>query len=109
MITAKELRERETTQVEHELAERYKHLFELRSQAVTEKLEDPTQLRKTKKDIARILTVLTERRNAEKAKNQPAAPAAPAKEAPAKEASAKKAKAPKAAKKKTEKKEPAKA
>ncbi len=37
------------------------HLFDLRAQAVTEKLEDPTQLLKTKRDIARILTVLNER------------------------------------------------
>ncbi len=37
------------------------HLFDLRAQAVTEKLEDPTQLLKAKRDIARILTVLNER------------------------------------------------
>lgn len=38
-----------------------RHLFDLRSQAVTEKLEDPSQLLKTKRDIARLLTVLRER------------------------------------------------
>ena len=38
-----------------------RHLFDLRAQAVTEKLEDPTQLGKTRKAIARILTVLQER------------------------------------------------
>jgi large subunit ribosomal protein L29 len=38
-----------------------RHLFDLRSQAVTEKLGDPTQLGKTQKDIARIFTVLRER------------------------------------------------
>lgn len=37
------------------------HLFDLRSQAVTEKLGDPTQLGKTKRDIARVLTILSER------------------------------------------------
>ena len=37
------------------------HLFDLRAQSVTEKLEDPTQLAKAKRDIARILTVLRER------------------------------------------------
>lgn len=31
-------------------------LFELRSQAVTEKLENPRQLRNLRRDIARILT-----------------------------------------------------
>ena len=61
-MTTKEIREKETVQLGHELTERQKHLFDLRSQAVTEKLEDPSQLRKTKKDIARIKTVLGERR-----------------------------------------------
>jgi large subunit ribosomal protein L29 len=43
------------------LKERQKHLFDLRSQAVTEKLEDPTQLGKTKREIALIKTVLRQR------------------------------------------------
>ncbi len=60
-MTTKEIREKETTQLGHELVERQKHLFDLRSQAVTEKLEDPSQLRKTKQDIARIKTVLRQR------------------------------------------------
>ena len=33
-----------------------KRLFELRSQAVTEKLEDPKQIGQMKRDIARLLT-----------------------------------------------------
>ncbi len=60
-MTTKEIREKETTALSHELVERQKHLFDLRSQAVTEKLEDPSQLRKTKKDIARIKTVIRQR------------------------------------------------
>jgi large subunit ribosomal protein L29 len=36
-------------------------MFDLRSQAVTEKLEDPSQLRKTRREIARIKTVLRQR------------------------------------------------
>jgi ribosomal protein L29 len=36
-------------------------LFDLRTQSVTEKLEDPSQLRKTRKDIARIKTALRQR------------------------------------------------
>jgi large subunit ribosomal protein L29 len=35
--------------------------FDLRSQAVTEKLQDPSLLTKTKRDIARLLSVLRER------------------------------------------------
>ena len=50
----KEIREKETEHLKHELAEKQKHLFDLRSQAVTEKLEDPSQLSKTRKDIARM-------------------------------------------------------
>ena len=38
-----------------------KQLFEVRSQAVTEKLADTTMVCKTKRDIARILTVIKER------------------------------------------------
>ena len=61
MMTAKEIREKETEHLKHELVEKRKHLFDLRSQAVTEKLEDPSQLRKTKKDIARMQTILKQR------------------------------------------------
>ena len=57
----KELREKEVGHLEHELTDKLKHLFDLRSQAVTEKLEDPSQLRKTKKEIARIKTILRQR------------------------------------------------
>ena len=60
-MTTKEIREKETTQLSHELAERQKHMFDLRTQAVTEKLEDPSQLRKTRKDIARMQTILKQR------------------------------------------------
>lgn len=61
-MTIKEIREKESGHLEHELAEQRKHLFALRSQAVTEKLENPSQLFKTRKDIARMLTVLRERK-----------------------------------------------
>ena len=60
-MTTKEIREKETEHLKHELEERRKHMFDLRSQAVTEKLEDPSQLRKTRKDIARMQTVLRQR------------------------------------------------
>lgn len=44
-----------------ELERLRRHMFDLRSQAVTEKLEDSSQLAKTRKDIARVLTVMSER------------------------------------------------
>lgn len=48
-------------ELHHELERLRRHLFDLRAQAVTEKLEDPTQLTATRRDIARILTVLRQR------------------------------------------------
>ena len=57
----KEILEKQGEQLDHELVEKQKHLFDLRSQAVTEKLEDPSQLRKTKKDIARMKTIIRQR------------------------------------------------
>ncbi len=61
MTKAKEYRERENEHLVAELAEKHKHMFNLRSQAVTEKLEDPSQLKKTRKEIARIKTVIRQR------------------------------------------------
>jgi large subunit ribosomal protein L29 len=60
-MTTKEIREKKTEALKHELADQQKHLFELRSQAVTEKLENPSQLKKTRKHIARMKTILRER------------------------------------------------
>ncbi len=50
-----------TEELHSELERLRKHMFDLRSQAVTEKLEDPTQLGKTRRTIARLLTVLNQR------------------------------------------------
>ena len=56
-----DIRNMKTEELHAELDRLRHHLFDLRSQAVTEKLGDPTQLGKTKRDIARIFTVMTER------------------------------------------------
>ncbi len=64
-MKAKELREKEQDALEQELANQQKHLFTLRSQAVTEKLEDPSQLGKSRRTIARIKTILRQRQLAE--------------------------------------------
>ena len=60
-MTIKEIREKESGHLKEELADKRKHLFDLRSQAVTEKLEDPSQLRKTRREIAQMQTVLRQR------------------------------------------------
>ncbi len=44
-----------------ELERLERHLFDIRAQAVTEKLEDPSLLGKAKRDIARIKTVMAQR------------------------------------------------
>ena len=64
----KEMLEKETGHLLHELKEQQKHLFTLRTQSVTEKLEDPTQLKKSRRAIARLKTVLRKREIDEKKK-----------------------------------------
>ncbi len=65
-------------------------LFSLRSQTVTEKVEDNSQFRKIRRDIARLLLVQGERR----AGAAPTAPKAPARTTTVKPAPAKTAKSP---------------
>jgi len=76
-MKTKEIREKTDEALRHELADRQKHLFDLRSQAVTEKLEDPSQIGKTRRDIARIKTIIHQRQL--EAKKSAAAPAGTAK------------------------------
>jgi len=57
-MTTKEIREKQPDSLVHELAEQQKHLYDLRSQAVTEKLEDPSQIGKTRRTIARLKTIM---------------------------------------------------
>ena len=45
-----------------ELERLERHSFDIRAQAVTEKLEDPSLLGKAKRDIARIKTIMAERK-----------------------------------------------
>lgn len=56
-----DLRELKTDELHTELDRLRRHYFDLRSQSVTEKLEDSSQLGKTRRDIARVLTTLSER------------------------------------------------
>jgi large subunit ribosomal protein L29 len=55
-MKSKETHKLNAEEITVELARLQRHLYDLKSQAVTEKLEDPSQLSKTKKDIARLLT-----------------------------------------------------
>ena len=56
-----EIQEMKSAELHAELERIRRHLFDLRAQAVTEKLANPYQLTAARKDIARILTVLRER------------------------------------------------
>jgi large subunit ribosomal protein L29 len=56
-----ELRELSDDDLAHRLSERRKELFNLRFQSVTGALENSARLKLTKREIARILTVVSER------------------------------------------------
>ena len=60
-MNAREARKLSDEEIGIEVARLRKRLFELRSQAITEKIQDTSQFRKIKKDIARMLTVRSQR------------------------------------------------
>lgn len=60
-MKAKQLREMTQDELQGSLADLEKRLFDLRSQAVTEKLENSKGIINVRRDIARIRTVLRER------------------------------------------------
>jgi large subunit ribosomal protein L29 len=61
MSKAKELREQSDDQLGFSLKESQESLFKLKFQASTEKLDAPSSLRKTRREIARLKTILHER------------------------------------------------
>lgn len=66
MSKASELREMSNDQLEFSLKEARESLFQLKFQASTEKLDAPSNLRKTRREIARLQTILRERELAKK-------------------------------------------
>ena len=62
--------------LEEELRSQRRHLYDLRFQLATRQLTDHTQLAQTRRTIARILTVATERQAAPAKEAAPAVPAA---------------------------------
>ena len=60
-MKAENYRAMSANELHSELERLRRHLFELRSQAVTEKLENPMQLKQARHDIARVLTVLRQK------------------------------------------------
>ena len=60
-MRARELRDLTDEELEEKMAETRKELFNLRFQSATGALENSARLRSAKREIARILTVKTER------------------------------------------------
>ncbi len=59
-MKASELRELSLEELEHKLSDMTQELFNLRFQRATDQLENATRLRQTRREIARIKTVLRE-------------------------------------------------
>ncbi len=60
-----ELRALDDDQLGATLRDTEKHLFELRFQSATDRLETPSEIRKARRDIARIKTIQRQRRHAQ--------------------------------------------
>ena len=61
-MMAREMRGLATEEIVQKLDETYQELFNLRFQLATKQLSDSSRLPKVKKDIARLRTVLRERK-----------------------------------------------
>ncbi len=64
-MTGKEVRDLSSEEIGVELARLRDRLYTLRTQSVTEKVEDNSQFKKVRRDIARLLTEQTARAAAE--------------------------------------------
>ena len=64
-MKARELRDMSDDELQQKLEERRQELFNLRFQSATGALENPARLKLAKREIARILTVRSERELAE--------------------------------------------
>ena len=56
-----QLREQNMDELQKKLSELEEQLFKLRFQKSTGQIEDPTRIRKVRRNIARVLTVMGER------------------------------------------------
>lgn len=61
MSNSDALREMSEEQLEHELRESQKSLFQIRFQSATERNDTPSNVRKVRSEIARIKTIQRER------------------------------------------------
>ena len=63
MMKANEIRKMSAAELEAKLVELKKDLFMLRMQHATNQLDNPMQIAATKKDIARVKTIIREKTN----------------------------------------------
>jgi len=68
-MKAKELRDRSMDELHKTLGDLEEQLFKLRFQKSTGQIQNPIKVREVRKDIARVHTVMTERR-AQEASNE---------------------------------------
>ena len=59
-MKAQQYREMSMDEIESKLEDMERHLFDLRAQAVTEKLENSKAIRNARREIARVKTVMQE-------------------------------------------------
>jgi len=71
-MKAQEIREMSDDQIRTEMAALERKVFDLRTQAATEELGVPSELRKARRDIARLNTILRERELAQAASQEAA-------------------------------------
>ena len=64
MKKASEMRDKTIEELRQQEADLRKELFNLRFQQVTGEIENPLRIRHVRKDIARVLTVISEKRRA---------------------------------------------
>ena len=61
-MKAKDIRERSDDELRKALGDLEEQLFKLRFQKSTGQIENPIKIREVRKDIARVMTVMNERR-----------------------------------------------
>ena len=75
-MKTEELRQMSDEQLDLTRKEVVKNLFHLRFQSATERLETPSEIKKAKQDLARILTIQKEREKGIRGQSRTSQPAA---------------------------------
>ena len=60
-MTADEIRELTDEELDEKIGQSQEELFRLRFRSATQQLENPSLIRKLRRDVARMKTILTER------------------------------------------------